>query len=165
MGSILERTVDTEIIKGTVRTEPRYDYLKYLQIVMTWALEKHPEINRRDLELLFFLYSERVFTKTEIIKYANFITWDKNRFYRLLKDDWISEERRRTPYRYPVYSLSRKGRGLVNSVYKKLNQEEHISEWHQHNPLFKKQKVGRKNNLIQPFIKKNNEEVKKKRLV
>ena len=65
------------------------------------------------------------------------LSWDINRFSRLLRDGWISVFRKRQGNKKTLYELSYKGKRMISSLYKKLNGEE-IPMSESANPMFAK---------------------------
>ncbi len=118
------------------RRTPDQDYLKYWRVVRYFIKAKYG-LSQSDLDILLFLYSEKYFSKDKFSEFEELISWEKNRFDRLLKDGWINVFRKKVGNRRTVYELSYKGRRVVLLIYKKLNGEE-FSETPSANPLFKK---------------------------
>ncbi len=123
--------------KNYDRKEVVEDYLKYWRVVRQWAKTKH-NISSADLDMMIFLYSERLFTRKSFLDFAMTMSWDSNRFNRMLADGWISIWRKRNGQEATLYELSFKGKKLVTSVYNKLNGREKISENYQNNPMYAK---------------------------
>lgn len=121
--------------KNYDRKEPTHDYLKYWRVVRFWVKATHG-ISTPDLEMMLFLYSEEIFDKKKFKDFGQIMSWDKNRFDRLLRDNWIIVWRKRYKNQKTLYELSFKGKKLINTVYKKLNGEE-IDEAPSNNILFR----------------------------
>ncbi len=86
--------------------------------------------------MLLFLYSEELFTKKKFSEFNSLLSWDKNRFERLVKEGWIDIFRKRKVSTRSIFELSFKSQRMITSIYKKLNGEEiPTSEF---NPIFKK---------------------------
>lgn len=137
-----ERKVPTKGYNDNVRInydrkQPKFDYLKYFRVVRYWAKRNH-NVSLADLEMLMFLYGERLFKRTDFNKYEQIFSWDVNRFENLLREGWISVWRKRNGDEAALYEISFKGKKLMSSVYKKLAGEEPISESSGKNPIFKK---------------------------
>lgn len=137
-----ERKVPTKGYNDRVRInydrkQPTHDYLKYFRVVRYWAKRTH-EVGLADLEMLMFLYSERLFTRTKFNEYEEIMSWDRERFESLRRRDFISVWRKAKGSESALYEVSYKGKRLVLSVYKKLAGEEVISESPGRNPIFKK---------------------------
>jgi hypothetical protein len=94
-------------------------------------------IRSADLDMLLFLYSEKYFGKQQFNDFDKLLSWDINRFNRLLSDGWISVFRKRQGNKKTLYELSYKGKRMISSVYKKLNGEE-IPMSESANPMFAK---------------------------
>lgn len=112
------------------------DYLKFWRVIRYFVKAKYG-LSQADLDVLLFLYSEGYFSKDKFKEFDKLLSWDVNRFNRLLKDDWIAVFRKRSGNRKALYELSYKGRRCVNSIYKKLSGEE-IPTTQNSNPLFAK---------------------------
>lgn len=137
-----ERKVPTKGYNDLVRInydrrQPTFDYLKYFRIVRYWVKRVH-DLSLPDLEMLFFLFSERLFKRSDFNDYEEIFSWDVKRFERLRRDGWISMWRKSKGSEPALYEVSYKGKRLIVSVYKKLAGEETISEVAQRNPIFKK---------------------------
>ena len=134
---------------------PDHDYLKYWRVIKYFAKRKY-QVSSAYLDMLLFLYSEKYFNKTTFKEYGQLLSWDANRFYRLIKQGYIQKWREKTGRQATLYQLTYKAKRMINSVYKKLNGEE-IPEYT--NPMFRHdatymQKVTKK------FIKKLNKSIK-----
>jgi len=99
------------------------DYLKYWKVIRYYVQAKYG-IKSADLDMLLFLYSEKYFGKQQFNDFDKLLSWDINRFNRLLSDGWISVFRKRQGNKKTLYELSYKGKRMISSVYKKLNGEE-----------------------------------------
>lgn len=117
--------------------EPVFDYLKYFRVVRYWAKRTHG-VGLADIEMLFFLYSEGLFKRSDFNDYEEIFSWDVTRFEKLLRDGWISKWRKQNGAQVALYEVSYKGKRLMVSFYKKLTGEEKISESPNRNPIFKK---------------------------
>lgn len=138
-----ERKVPTKGYNDKVRInydrkQPTFDYLKYFRIVRYWAKRVHG-VGLADLEMLLFLYSERLFKRTDFNDYEEIFSWDVKRFEDLLRDGWISVWRKAKGSEPALYEVSYKGKRLIVSIYKKLAGEEAISESPRRNPIFENQ--------------------------
>ena len=137
-----ERKVPTKGYNDLVRInydrrQPTFDYLKYFRIVRYWVKRMH-DLSLPDLEMLLFLYSERLFKRSDFNDYEEIFSWDVKRFERLRQDGWISMWRKAKGSQPALYEVSYKGKRVIVSLYKKLAGEETISETSQNNPIFKK---------------------------
>ncbi len=113
-----------------------HDYLKYWKVIRYYVQAKYG-IRSADLDMLLFLYSEKYFGKQQFNDFDKLLSWDINRFNRLLSDGWISVFRKRQGNKKTLYELSYKGKRMISSVYKKLNGEE-IPMSESVNPMFAK---------------------------
>ena len=119
----------------TYKFQPTHDYMKYWRVVRYWAKAKY-KIGTPDIDMLFFLYSEDIFTKAKFKEFEECMSWSEPRFHNLLKEGWVHKWRERRGKEATLYELSYKGRRLVTTLYQKLNGEA-ISETPQFNPLFR----------------------------
>lgn len=111
------------------------DFLKYWRVIRYFVKAKYG-LSTADLEMLLFLYSEELFTKKKFSEFNSLLSWDKNRFERLVKEGWVDVFRKRKVSTRSIFELSFKSQRMITSIYKKLNGEEiPTSEF---NPLFKK---------------------------
>ncbi len=135
--------------------KPKYDYLKYWRVVRYWAQKKY-NIGNADLDVILYLYSEGIFSRKEFRDIDVICSWDKGRFYRLIREGWINVWRDKTDShnRRKLYELSLKGKRMCASIYKKLLGEEKISESRVNNPIFGKASYSDK--LYRTAIRKMN---------
>ena len=119
------------------RKQPTFDYLKYWRVVRYWVKRTHG-LGLADMEMLMFLYSERLFTRSKFNEYDEIFSWDKNRFENLRQNGWITVWRKRNGSEAALYEISHKGKLLITNIYKKLSGEQPISEKPERNPIFKK---------------------------
>jgi uncharacterized protein YqgQ len=155
------RGYDFIIKKKYARTAPKYDYLKYFRLVRYWV-KRNYDITQADLELFMFLYSENLFTKQAYLDYCQTMIWDKNRWQRHIDEGWIIQWRDRTHKSAALYELSVKGRGLIRSVYKKLNGEQPISETAHRNVTFNKHR-NFMDKVYNIAFKRMNQDIKEQR--
>jgi hypothetical protein len=144
------------------RCKPRSDYLKFYQVVIRYYMTKY-NLRRADIETLFYLYSERLFSYNDIKAHINSIgNWDRRRLSKLIDDDWIMIwEKANGGMKSSIYELSLKGRRMVESFYRKLNGEEAIPTNYVNNPMFKKNNRFMDKVMI-PKVWEFNEEYKKR---
>ena len=121
--------------KSTSRRKPSHDYLKYWRTIRYWVKAKYG-LSTPDIEMMLFLYSENMFTKSKFKRYEQIMSWDINRFDRLLRDDWIHVWRKRKGKEATLYELTYKSKRIITLIYKKLNGEE-VAETAHANPLFR----------------------------
>ena len=150
--------VNTHIRKVYDRRQPKSDYLKYWKVVKQWARAKY-NLGTADIEMMLFLYSEGLFTKFEFEEFNEIMSWDKNRFHKMLKDKWIIKWRERQGRESTLYELGFSGKRVCASIYKKLNKEETIAEDRKNNPMFERS-TEYSNKVYRKMIKKMNDEVK-----
>tara|TARA_R110000824_G_scaffold54463_17_gene150325 strand:- start:3929 stop:4498 length:570 start_codon:yes stop_codon:yes gene_type:complete len=117
------------------RQEPEHNFMKYWRLVRTWANSNY-DLSQQDIELLFFLYSENLFTRKDFKEFCYTLSWDRKRFTRFVKEGWIIEWRKSTAHQTALFELSFKAKRLVNSVYRKLLGEEPISDDRRRNNMF-----------------------------
>ena len=96
-----------------------YDFLAEWAIVRKWAKINY-NLSTADLEMLLFLHKQKLFTRSDFAEYANFMSWDRDRFDRLLKEEWIYIWRKRGFGETNIYEVSFKCKKMITSIYKKL---------------------------------------------
>jgi|TARA_R100000951_G_scaffold102186_1_gene94139 hypothetical protein len=139
---------------------PAHDYLKYWKVVRYFVKAKY-KINTADLDMLLFLYSERYFSKSQFKEFNELLSWDINRFSRLLRDGWISVFRKRQGNKKTLYELSYKGKRMISSIYSKLNGEE-IPMDRSNNPMYAKN-VSYSDKVYKNFITDMNKYIREQR--
>ena len=112
------------------------NYLKYWRVIRYFILKKY-KLTTGELDVLLFLYSEKYFSKDKFNEFDELISWDVNRFDKLLRDGWVVVFRKRQGKKKALYEVSYKGRRMLGSMYKKLSGEE-IPESPSVNPMFLK---------------------------
>ena len=140
--------------------KPTHDYLKYWKVVRYFVKAKY-KINTADLDMLLFLYSERYFSKSQFKEFNELLSWDINRFSRLLRDGWISVFRKRQGNKKTLYELSYKGKRMISSIYSKLNGEE-IPMDRSNNPMYAKN-VSYSDKVYKNFITDMNKYIREQR--
>ena len=113
-----------------------YNFLKYWRIVRYYITRKY-DITLQDLELLLFFYDEPIFSREEFNKYCSVLKWSNGRMNEFLEKGIIKKWRDGTGRVSNMYELTAKSKLICNHTYKKLLQEESISENPQHNPVMK----------------------------
>lgn len=144
-----------------LRKEPPEDYLKYWRVIRYYIQAKN-KISASELDMLLFLYSERYFQYKQFREYNQLMTWDKDRFYLLLKNGWIEPFRLKTKglYRTSIYQLSYKSINMIRNIYKLMNGEEIPDSLY--NPLFYKN-VRYTDKVYRNMIKQMNEFIRQQR--
>jgi len=136
------------------------DYLKYYRVVRYYFFANH-KITYPDLELLYFLNSEKYFSRDDFDKYNELFSWEDRKFYRLTNDGWIDTFRKHNNGKKTIYKLSYKAVRMLDSLYKKLSGEE-IPEAASNNPLFHKN-VSYTDKVYRNMIKGMNQFIKQQR--
>lgn len=142
--------------------KPPYDYLKYWRVIRYFVKAKYG-LTQSDLDILLFLYSEKYFNKDKFEEFDKLLSWDENRFDRLLRDGWVSKFRDYDPKtkQKALYEISYKGKRTIGSIYKKLNGDE-IPMSQSSNPIFAKN-VSYSDRRYKEFIKEMNAFVRQQR--
>jgi len=112
------------------------DYLKYWRVIRQYVKVKYG-LTQSDLDIILFLNSEGYFNKDKFEEFDRILSWEVQRFDRLLRDGWIEVFRKRQGKIKGLYTLSYKAKRVVTSIYKKLNGEELPTSPSQ-NPMFLK---------------------------
>jgi len=132
------------------------DYLKYWRVIRYYVKAKY-NISTGELDMLLFLYSEDYFSKDKFNEFDELLSWNVNRFDKLLRDGWIEVFRKRAGKTKGLYELSYKSKRMINSIYKKLNGEEIPSS--EHNPIFHRN-VKYTDKVYRNFIKEMKKTIK-----
>ena len=106
--------------------------------------------------MLLYLYDTPYFKKEDFNYYSNSMSWDKKRFYEMVKKGLIKEWRGGgVKYgRSKIFELTFLAKTICSSTYKKLLKEELISEDPRSNPIFKKESYTDK--IYKKIIEKMN---------
>lgn len=122
----------------TYQFRPRqHNFLKYWRVIKYYIKEKY-EISGAELDMILFLYDENVFKKDTFNSFSQTMNWDKKRFSQMVKDGYIKKWRdRKETQRSNLWELTIKSKRICNHLYKKLMQEEIISEDPYRNEIFK----------------------------
>ena len=115
----------------------QHNFLKYWRVVKYYIKEKY-QISEPEIEMLLFLYDENVFSKKDFNWFSATMSWDKKRFSKMVDDGYIKIWRnRKETQKSSLYELTIKSKRICNHLYKKLMQEEIISEDPYRNEIFK----------------------------
>ncbi len=80
------------------------------------------------------------FTRQDFLDGVLYYSWDKNRFYRLLKQGWIEDMKTRVANGnkgHNRYKVSTKGKQMIRRIYRILVGEEDIPESARRNSIMK----------------------------
>lgn len=136
------------------------DYLKYWRVIRQFIKVKY-SLSQGDLDMILFLHSEKYFSKDKFQEFDELLSWDEDRFDRLLRDGWVQVFRKRVGKNKTLYSLSFKTLRVVSSIYKKLSGEE-IPTSVTGNPMFAKN-VSYTDKVYRNFIKNMNKFIRQQR--
>jgi hypothetical protein len=145
-----------------IRKEAEHDFLKHWTIIRKWAVINYELKSLAELETILFLYSEKLFTRTQFADYSNFMSWDKDRFNKLLREGWIYIWRHRSTHETHLYEVSHKGKKMVNTIYKKLLGLEPLPESPRRNKVFRNN-VPFSHKTLAIAIKKHNQDLKERK--
>lgn len=111
------------------RGELKVDFLKYYRLVSRWACKKY-NLSISDLELLFYLDPIKYFTLEDFKNGTLYYHWDRQRFYRLQREEWIEKIHKGNGRLgdHNKYKVSLKGKRMINKIYKILINQEDIPE-------------------------------------
>ena len=100
---------------------------KYYRLVRKWACKTY-NITDADLELLIYLDCKGRFTRQDFINGVYTMSWDKSRWEKLRRNDWIEvwRHRNRTTIKYSIYKTSFKCSQLISRIYRILLGEEDL---------------------------------------
>ena len=144
------------------RTMPKHDFMKYYRVIRYWAKRKY-ELTEAELEMMFFLYSEGLFTITQLKEYEDVMSWDKERFHRLQREGFIHVWRKRGIGEVNLYELTYKAKKMVAAIYKMLSGEEPMPTSPRRNPIMNNtKKTTFTDRMYQKQILQMNEEIKER---
>lgn len=108
--------------------EKEFNFLKNWRVVR-YYIQKRYSLTLSELEMLLFLYDEKLFDKATFFSFANCMSWDRNRFSDMKKRELISVWREGKIAKHrELYQLSQKAKLICSHTYKKLVGQELISE-------------------------------------
>jgi len=111
------------------RGELKVDFLKFYRLISRWACKQY-DLSISDLELLFYLDPIKYFTLEDFRNGTLYYHWDRQRFYRLQRNEWIEKIHKGNGRLgdHNKYKVSVKGKRLINRIYKMLIGQEDIPE-------------------------------------
>lgn len=119
--------------------EREYNFLKYWRVVRYYIRKKY-NITGPEHDLLLYFYDMPYFKKEDFVNYQNLMSWDRRRFVALKRKGLIHEFRRGGDGgRAALFELTPLAKSICRSTYKKLLDEEPISEVAKNNPVFKRE--------------------------
>ena len=133
------------------------DYLKYWRVIRYFIKAKYG-LSQADLDVLLFLYSEEYFSKDKFEEFDELLSWDVNRFDKLLRDGWIEVFRKGNRNKKGMYQMSYKTVRVISGIYKKLEGKE-IPTSTSFNPMFAKN-VSYTDKVYRNFIIELNKEIR-----
>ena len=136
------------------------NYLKYWRVIRSFIKAKY-KLSQAELDVLLFLRDEKYFSKDKFEEFNNLLSWDVNRFDKLLRDKWIEVFRKRQGKSKTLYSLSYKSQRILTSIYNKLSGEE-IPTSQSANPMFAKN-VSYSDKVYRNMILEMNKFIKQQR--
>jgi hypothetical protein len=137
--------------------EEKYDFLKHWAVVRKWAIYNYNLKSSADLDMLLFLYSEKLFTRSKFADYACFMPWEKTRFDRLLRDGFVIIWRKKGIGESNLYQLSFSAKKMIASMYRKLLGLEPFPETARRNNVFKPNASFSEKTLAQAIKRINND--------
>ncbi len=137
------------------------EYLGGLPVVIRWAQRAY-ELQRADIELIFYLYPFRFFTIKQFKDGVHVYSWDKKRFQRLNKEEWFKKvySGNRSAGEHDKYALSKKAKLMANRIDRILHREELIPESPLRNPVMKRNSYSDK--ILATAIKKYNKKTRER---
>lgn len=143
------------------RRMPKDNWLKYFRVVRYYISKKY-DLSLPNLEMLLFLYSEGLFSRSDFSEFEQIMSWDKKRFEKLRQDGWIIMWRKAKGSEPALYEISRKAKQVIGNLYKKLSGEESISENKYLNPIFSAD-ADYMDKVYRRAIKRLNQELRQRR--
>ena len=113
--------------------------LKHYRIIRRWA-SKNNDITGAEVELLIYLDCIDLFTIKDFKLGTYSYSWNKKRWNKLIKNDWIVvwRHRNRTTQKYNIYKISFKAKQLINKIYKIMLGYEDIPTSERRNIIMRK---------------------------
>jgi hypothetical protein len=143
-------------------SKKEFDFLKYYRVVIYWASRQY-DASRADIELMFYLYNEKPFTKSQFEDFAYIMVWDKKRFDNYLEKGWIEEYAKKGELgrinSIAIYKLSFQWKRRIKAIYDRLTFRNLISEEGKNTKIFQK-KVGYQDKRYSKVIKEMNEQAR-----
>ena len=118
------------------RTSPDNDYMKHWRVIRYWATRRY-DVTPPELDILFFLYSERLFNYSKFLEFCNIMSWDRARFKTLKDKGFIHVWRKPAWKEIRMYEMTGPAKRMINSIYKKMNREEPIPVSIRRNPIMR----------------------------
>ena len=140
--------------------EEKYDFMKHWSVIRKWAVINYELKSSSDLDMLMFLYSEHLFTRKSFDRYANHMSWDRYRFDRLLRDEFIRKFREGRWGESTLYEVSQKGKKMVANIYRKILGFDELPESPRRNKIFKI-KAPFSHKVLSIAVKDANKDLKK----
>jgi hypothetical protein len=128
------------------------DFLKYIKIARFYALRKY-DVSLYDLEMLFFLYSEGIFTKKDFDRYQKIFPFSYRRMAKMLKAGHIIVWRKRGGKHPTIYTMSQKSKMMITRIYKYLLGDLKMSENEFNNPIFRRSERTKDNKKNKKYAK------------
>ena len=138
----------------------KLNYLKYWRVIRYFIKTKY-NLTQADLDIILFLHDEDYFSKDKFSEFDRLLSWNINRFDKLLSDGWIEVFRKYDGRKKGLYTLSYKSNRVVTSIYKKLSGEE-IPVSPSSNPMFAKN-VPYTHKVYRNMIKDMNKVIRQQR--
>ncbi len=125
--------------------------LKHYRIIRRWA-SKNNDITGAEVELLIYLDCIDLFTIKDFKLGTYSYSWNKKRWNKLIKNDWIVvwRYRNRTTQKYNIYKISFKAKQLINKIYKIMFGYEDIPTSERRNIIMRKNTYS--NNVLRTSI-------------
>jgi len=142
--------------------EAKYDFMKHWSVIRRWAVVNYDLKSSADLDMLMFLYSEHLFTRQQFDRYANHMSWDRLRFNRLLREGFIRKFREKRWGEALLYEVSRKGKKMIATIYRKMLGFEELPESPRRNKIFKKE-APFSHKILSIAVKDANRDIKERR--
>jgi len=143
-------------------SKKEFDFLKYYRVVIYWASRQY-DASRADIELMFYLYNEKPFTKSQFEDFAYIMVWDKKRFDNYLERGWIEEYAKKGELgrinSIAIYKLSFQWKRRIKAIYDRLTFRNLISEEGKNTKIFQK-KVGYQDKRYAKVIKEMNDQAR-----
>ena len=135
----------------------KYDFLKYHNIIFRWVRENFGDINRNEVNILLFLYTEGAFSQSLFVQqWKPMSMYPKKAMNALIQKGYLKVYRERRNGQKALYSLTTKSKDIVARMHTLCVGDTHMSESPRYNAVAKNDKDIRTNTYYMELVKKMN---------
>ena len=101
---------------------PKDDYLKYWRVIRYYTQRKY-NLTAAELDMLLFLRSEKYFTKKKFAEFNQLLSWNTERFYKLMNEGWIEVFSRKKEKFETIYKITNRSQKMMTIMYRQLDSD------------------------------------------